>query len=108
MKGNGKKAAPSAIVTKIVGIRDKWHTKNHPFFQEFAKGKLPLRAIGIFMAQHYQFVTLVLPTNGPPKSMLAEYFVSAQAAVLRLEQLGLIGKGWWDHLSEAGFRPADF
>lgn len=33
------------------------------------------------------------------------YFVSAQAAVLRLEQLGLIGKGWWDHLSEAGFRP---
>jgi Zn-dependent peptidase ImmA (M78 family)/DNA-binding XRE family transcriptional regulator len=34
------------------------------------------------------------------------YFVSAQAAVLRLEQLGLIGKGWWDHLSESGFRPA--
>jgi len=33
------------------------------------------------------------------------YFVSAQAAVLRLEQLGLIGKGWWDHLAEAGFRP---
>jgi Zn-dependent peptidase ImmA (M78 family)/DNA-binding XRE family transcriptional regulator len=34
------------------------------------------------------------------------YFVSAQAAVLRMEQLGLIGKGWWDHLSESGFRPA--
>jgi len=34
------------------------------------------------------------------------YFVSAQAAVLRLEQLGLTGKGWWDHLSEAGFRPS--
>ena len=33
------------------------------------------------------------------------YFVSAQAAVLRLEQLGLIGKGWWEHLAEAGFRP---
>ena len=33
------------------------------------------------------------------------YFVSAQAAVLRLEQLGLIGKGWWDHLTEAGFKP---
>lgn len=33
------------------------------------------------------------------------YFVSAQAAVLRLEQLSLIGKGWWDHLTEAGFRP---
>jgi Zn-dependent peptidase ImmA (M78 family) len=33
------------------------------------------------------------------------YFVSAQAAVLRLEQLGLLGKGWWDHLAESGFRP---
>ena len=33
------------------------------------------------------------------------YFVSAQAAVLRLEQLGLIGKGWWGHLAESGFRP---
>ena len=31
--------------------------------------------------------------------------MSAQAAALRLEQLGLIGKGWWDHLAEAGFRP---
>ena len=33
------------------------------------------------------------------------YFVSAQAALLRLEQLGVVGRGWWDHLSEAGFRP---
>ena len=33
------------------------------------------------------------------------YFVSAQAAVLRLEQLGLIGKGWWGHLAGVGFRP---
>ena len=49
---------------RVVAIREKWHTKNHPFFQEFAKGKLPLRAMGMFMAQHYQFVTLVLPSFG--------------------------------------------
>jgi hypothetical protein len=64
VKGNAKKAAPSAIVKQIVGIREKWHTKNHPFFQEMAKGKLPLRALGMYMAQHYRFVELVLPAFG--------------------------------------------
>lgn len=54
----------SAIAKKIIAIREKWHTKNHPFFQEFAKGKLPLRAMGIYMAQHYRFVELALPAFG--------------------------------------------
>lgn len=64
MKGNGKKAASSAIVKKIVAVREKWHTKNHPFFQEMKTGKLPLRALGMYMAQHYRFVELVLPAFG--------------------------------------------
>jgi pyrroloquinoline quinone (PQQ) biosynthesis protein C len=64
VKTNGKKAATSAIGKKIVAIRDKWHTKNHPFFQEMSKGKLPLRALGMYMAQHYRFVELVLPAFG--------------------------------------------
>lgn len=33
------------------------------------------------------------------------YYVSVQAMALRLEHLSLIGKGWWDYLKEAGFRP---
>jgi len=33
------------------------------------------------------------------------YFVSLQAMTLRLEQLGLVPKGTWDHLSESGFAP---
>lgn len=37
--------------------------------------------------------------------MVHYYFVSAHAAVLRLEHLGLIGKGWWQHLTESGFQP---
>jgi pyrroloquinoline quinone (PQQ) biosynthesis protein C len=65
MKVNGKPSR-SALKTaeRVVEIREKWHTKEHPFFKEFGKGKLPLRAIGMYMAQHYQFVTLVLPSFG--------------------------------------------
>jgi pyrroloquinoline-quinone synthase len=65
MKANGKPSR-SALKTaaRVVEIREKWHTKEHPFFKEFGKGKLPLRAIGMYMAQHYQFVTLVLPSFG--------------------------------------------
>jgi Zn-dependent peptidase ImmA (M78 family)/DNA-binding XRE family transcriptional regulator len=33
------------------------------------------------------------------------YFVSLEAMTLRLEQLGLVPKGTWDHLSESGFAP---
>lgn len=33
------------------------------------------------------------------------YFVSLEAMTLRLEQLGLIQKGTWDHLSESKFAP---
>ncbi|HYU68847.1 MAG TPA: iron-containing redox enzyme family protein [Burkholderiales bacterium] len=64
MRGNGKKAASPAVVKKIVAIREKWHTKRHPFFKEFARGRLPLRAMGVYMAQHYRFVELVLPAFG--------------------------------------------
>jgi hypothetical protein len=28
----------------IHAIRERWHTKNHPFFAALAEGKLPLRA----------------------------------------------------------------
>lgn len=64
MKGNEKRAAASAVAKKIVAIREKWHTKKHPFFREFARGRLPLRAMGMYMAQHYRFVELVLPAFG--------------------------------------------
>ncbi len=64
MKGNSRTPATRAIAKKIVAVRDKWHTKNHPFFREFGKGRLPLRAMGVYMAQHYRFVELVLPAFG--------------------------------------------
>jgi pyrroloquinoline quinone (PQQ) biosynthesis protein C len=64
VKRNSKEAALPAIVKKIIAIREKWHTKRHPFFREFARGRLPLRAMGLYMAQHYRFVELVLPAFG--------------------------------------------
>lgn len=52
------------IAERIVAIRDKWHTKNHPFFQLMPDGSLDLRALGIYMANHYKFVELALPSFG--------------------------------------------
>ena len=52
------------IGEKIVSIRDKWHTKNHPLFQELAKGELDLKILGIHQAMHGKFVVLALEAFG--------------------------------------------
>lgn len=44
------------ILRDIVAIRDRWHTKRHPMFADLAEGKLDLRVLGIYMAQHGRFV----------------------------------------------------
>lgn len=49
---------------KVVAIREQWHTKNHPFFLDFAAGKFGVAPIGVMMAQHYQHVRRVLPSQG--------------------------------------------
>jgi pyrroloquinoline quinone (PQQ) biosynthesis protein C len=49
---------------QIVAIRERWHTKNHPFFLDFAQGKFGLGPIGAMMAQHYQHVQRVGPSLG--------------------------------------------
>ncbi len=57
-------AARASITDAIVAIRERWHTKNHPFFLALADGTLPLEAMGIYMAQHYKFVEKALPGFG--------------------------------------------
>ena len=52
------------IAGEIVAIRDRWHTKNHPFFLKMLDGSLELRALGYYMAGHYKFVELALPSFG--------------------------------------------
>jgi pyrroloquinoline quinone (PQQ) biosynthesis protein C len=49
---------------KIIALREQWHTKNHPFFVDFWKGKFGLKPVGRMMAQHYQHVYRVLPCQG--------------------------------------------
>ena len=53
-----------AIIDDIVAIRERWHTKRHPFFQAFAEGKLPLRAMGVYKAMHWQFVQRAVASFG--------------------------------------------
>jgi len=54
----------SPITDQIIAIRERWHTKQHPFFRTFAEGKLPLRALGRYQALHYQFVARALSSFG--------------------------------------------
>jgi pyrroloquinoline quinone (PQQ) biosynthesis protein C len=49
---------------RIVEVRERWHTKNHPFYVEFSEGKFGLEPVGRLMAQHYQHVFRVMPTLG--------------------------------------------
>ena len=59
------KAASSAlIVERVNAIRDRWHTKRHPFFREFSEGRLALKALGRYQALHYHFVSYALPSFG--------------------------------------------
>ncbi|MGE0746081.1 MAG: TenA family transcriptional regulator [Rhodospirillales bacterium] len=49
---------------EVVAIRERWHTMKHPFFQQMKDGKLPLRALGVYMAQHFRFVEMAQPSFG--------------------------------------------
>lgn len=57
-------AIGKAAVEKIVAVREKWHTKNHPFYLDFFHGKIGLAPLGALMAQHYQHTQRVLPSLG--------------------------------------------
>jgi len=64
MAPDGSRIGEGPIAKQINAIRDRWHTKNHPFFQAMTDGSLDLRALGIYMANHFQFVAQALPAFG--------------------------------------------
>jgi pyrroloquinoline quinone (PQQ) biosynthesis protein C len=64
MKAKTSVRRGNSVGAKIVAIRDKWHTKKHPLFQNMKTGSTPLRALGEYMARHYQFVQIVQPSMG--------------------------------------------
>jgi len=52
---NVNHVSTTPITNQILAIRDRWHTKRHPFFRNFAEGKLALKALGRYQALHYHF-----------------------------------------------------
>lgn len=60
----GTPKSGETIGDEVVAIRERWHTKKHPFFQAMTDGSLPLKALGIYMANHFQFVQYAVPGMG--------------------------------------------
>lgn len=60
MARNSSSALSNPITDQIVAVRDRWHTKRHPFFRAFSEGKLPLKTLGRYQALHYHFVSYAL------------------------------------------------
>jgi pyrroloquinoline quinone (PQQ) biosynthesis protein C len=53
-----------SVGKRINEIRDQWHTKKHPFFTSMLDGSLDLKALGIYMGYHHQFVARAQPAFG--------------------------------------------
>src|ERR1700731_1117970 len=64
MARNGDLGSNVPITERILAIRERWHTKRHPFFLAFGEGKLPLKALGRYQALHYHFVSRALASFG--------------------------------------------
>src|SRR5215831_17730050 len=64
MARDGDLPSSAPITDRIFEIRDRWHTKRHPFFLAFSEGKLPLKALGRYQALHYHFVSRALASFG--------------------------------------------
>jgi pyrroloquinoline quinone (PQQ) biosynthesis protein C len=80
----------AGIVGDIHAIRERWHTKQHPFFGALGEGKLPLRALGIYLAMHFQFVQRALASFGILYTRLYAYEDVRKAIVENLaEEEGL-------------------
>jgi len=57
MARNFNFASSVPITERILAIRERWHTKRHPFFLAFGEGKLTAEGLGRYQALHYHFVS---------------------------------------------------
>ena len=64
MSRNAEVRSSIPITEQILAVRDRWHTKKHPFFRAFSDGKLTLKALGRYQALHYHYVRRALPSFG--------------------------------------------
>ena len=83
--------ANGKIVDDIVAIRNRWHTKHHPMYTELGAGRLDLRVLGVYMAQHAKYVNMAfeafgfLIVRGPKKvqSMMIENLAEEEGLLAR-------------------------
>jgi hypothetical protein len=64
MPTNVNHVSTAPTTNQILAIRDRWHTKRHPFFGAFGQGKLALKALGRYQALHYHFVSYAVRSFG--------------------------------------------
>jgi pyrroloquinoline quinone (PQQ) biosynthesis protein C len=78
------------VSEEIIAIRDRWHCMNHPFYDRLAEGKLDIKHLGSFLAQHYVLVNHIFRSLGITYSKsptdVARFIVENLA-----EEAGLIG-----------------
>ncbi len=53
-----------AFVEALIALRDRYHTKNHHFFDLWVAGELTKAQMGRYMAQHFQLVREILRPFG--------------------------------------------
>lgn len=85
-------AAVEGVTEALLAIRDRWHTKNHPFFDDWEAGRLTLPQMGQYMAQHYLLVKEILRPYGVCYARAPE---DVQAFIIEnlAEEFGLVGEG---------------
>lgn len=82
--------AMKPLSEKLLAIRDRWHVKDHPFFDEWAAGRLTQRQMGGYMLQHYLHVGEVFRAFGLAYAKADE--TAARFIVHNLaEEHGLLG-----------------
>jgi pyrroloquinoline quinone (PQQ) biosynthesis protein C len=52
------------FVEELIALRDRYHTKNHAFFDRWVAGELTREQMGRYMAQHFQLVREILRPFG--------------------------------------------
>lgn len=49
-----------AFLNQLKAARDEWHSKDHPFIDLWAEGKLTKKQTAVYVVMHYHFVTQYL------------------------------------------------
>lgn len=59
-----ERVTTARLSEELIAVRDRWHCKNHPFYDRLAEGRLDLRHLGTFLTQHYLHVAQVFRSIG--------------------------------------------